>query len=137
MRADQAAERLPANGEKETNAERLRRVTGSGASILQGLRQETVSGLGLMAKSAAQRREADLAAGAFEQSAAQMAFQGGDGPAHLRLGEMEPVGGMAEMQLLGQRQEHFYLPQVRQSMPPGRVGHDPCGDDIDRCIYRC
>lgn len=67
--------------------------------------EEVVGLLEILAETPADRGQGHAPAGAVEQCRADAPFLFGDGLADAGLGHVQPLGGAAEVQLLGQRQE--------------------------------
>jgi hypothetical protein len=72
-------------------------------------------------------RQPHRAAGAVQQGDAQDALQQLDLPAERRLGHVQPLGGAAEMQLLGGGHEAAQLTQFEHRKAPARDPMDRRG----------
>lgn len=96
------------DAQPQATARALAGLLGAGES-----RVEEVEGLlEILTEAPADRSQGHTPAGAVEQPDAEAAFLTADGLADAGLGHMESLGGAAEVQFLGQRQEDLYVAQL-------------------------
>jgi hypothetical protein len=100
-RGHQPGKRLAAGRRGEPDPQLPGDRSGSRACIVEGLGEPGVRRLELGVQLLAERREPDAAVGPVEQCAARPPLQAGDEPAHLWLGQAQPPGGAAKVQLAG------------------------------------
>jgi hypothetical protein len=102
---DEPVERRPVSGGRESDAQ----PAGDAGGMIAGLGECAVDRRQgrdeVTAELFPRGGEADPAAGALEQPGANACLQAADGFADARLGNPQPLGGTAEVELFGQGQE--------------------------------
>ena len=104
-RGNQPAERRPLGGEDEADAQQPTDGTGELAGLGQRLVHSGQRGREVALELLARRGEADPAAGPVEDLDSEPGLKDTHGLAHPGLGDAQALGGPAEVQLVGEREE--------------------------------